>query len=81
MHCPRYAQDIITTMQVPPGMMSCVDCAECKMQDVPQLARLLLTVLVEDSLRLRLAAAARATALQFAPSVIADRCELTHFRA
>ena len=43
-------------------------------QDVPQLARLLLTVLVEDSLRLRLAFAARATALQFAPSVIADRC-------
>ena len=43
-------------------------------QDVPQLARLLLTVLVEDSLRLRLASAARATALQFAPSVIADRC-------
>ena len=42
-------------------------------QDVPQLARLLLTVLVEDSLRLRLASAARATALQFAPSVIADR--------
>lgn len=45
-------------------------------QDVPQLARLLLTVLVEDSLRLRLASAARATALQFAPSVIADRCSL-----
>ncbi|CAL5221708.1 g3949 [Coccomyxa viridis] len=44
-------------------------------QDVPQLARLLLTVLVEDSLRLRLASAARATALQFAPSVIADRLE------
>ena len=43
-------------------------------QDVPQLARLLLTALVEDSLRLRLASAARATALQFAPSVIADRC-------
>ena len=44
------------------------------MQDVPQLARLLLTVLVEDSLRLRLASAARAAALQYAPSVIADRC-------
>ena len=43
-------------------------------QDVPQLARLLLTVLVEDSLRLRLASAARAAALQYAPSVIADRC-------
>ncbi len=49
------------------------DRAESNMQDVPQLARLLLTVLVEDSLRLRLASAARATALQFAPSVIADR--------
>ena len=44
------------------------------LQDVPQLARLLLTVLVEDSLRLRLASAARAAALQYAPSVIADRC-------
>ncbi|CAK0780281.1 hypothetical protein CVIRNUC_004997 [Coccomyxa viridis] len=44
-------------------------------QDVPQLARLLLTVLVEDSLRLRLASAARAAALQYAPSVIADRLE------
>ena len=43
-------------------------------QDVPQLAQLLLTVLVEDSLRLRLASAARAAALQYAPSVIADRC-------
>ena len=48
----------------------------CSIQDVPQLARLLLTVLVEDSLRLRLSSAARATALQFAPSVIADRCDL-----
>ncbi len=47
------------------------------MQDVPQLARLLLTVLVEDSLRLRLASAARAAALQYAPSVIADRCAST----
>ena len=31
-------------------------------------------MLVEDGLRSRLAAAARATALQFAPSIIADRC-------
>ncbi|EIE22198.1 UDP-Glycosyltransferase/glycogen phosphorylase [Coccomyxa subellipsoidea C-169] len=44
-------------------------------QDVEHLARLLLTVLVEDSLRQRLAIAARATALQFAPSIIADRLE------
>jgi hypothetical protein len=42
-------------------------------QDVAQLARLLLTVLVDDGLRQRLAIAARATALQFAPSIIADR--------
>ena len=46
-------------------------------QDVEHLARLLLTVLVEDSLRQRLAIAARATALQFAPSIIADRCACT----
>ena len=43
------------------------------MQDVAQLARLLLTVLVDDGLRQRLSIAARATALQFAPSIIADR--------
>lgn len=43
------------------------------LQDVEHLARLLLTVLVEDSLRQRLTIAARATALQFTPSVIADR--------
>ncbi|CAL8468850.1 g8391 [Coccomyxa elongata] len=44
-------------------------------QDVESLAKLLLTVLVDDRLRQKLAIAARATALQFAPSIIADRLE------
>ena len=52
--------------------MTCASPA--RRQDVGQLARLLLTVLVEDGLRARLATAGRATALQFAPSIIADRC-------
>lgn len=43
------------------------------LQDVESLAKLLLTVLVDDRLRQKLAIAARATALQFAPSIIADR--------
>ena len=44
-------------------------------QDMPGLARLLLAVLVDRPLAARLAAAARATALHFSPTVIVDRLE------